>query len=215
MKSKNFIALYYYSIPLIITLLYALLLFFKFENLDSSIITNFLIIIMTYFLVVFAWVNLKKSRDDSYLQNRAYLIFDIEFEEGIFYFFLKNIGKTPAFEVEVRSIPDLKMFNISSLNEVFKSKISFFPPGKEIKSDFDYSEDFFQREIIPTIIISYKDSEGKIHSESTTIDLSFRKGLLYKEKKKIDHLVKSLDKINSSIQNLTKSNINNDNLIKP
>lgn len=108
MKSKKFIALYYYLIPLFITMLYSVLLFFKFENLDLSIITNFLIVLMTYFLVVFAWVNLKKSRDDSYLQNRAYIIIDIEFDEGILYFILKNIGKTPAFEVEVRSLPDLK-----------------------------------------------------------------------------------------------------------
>lgn len=106
------------------------------------------------------------------------------------------------------------MFNITSLNEVFKSKITFFPPGKEIKSNFDYSEDFFQREIIPTIIISYKDTEGNIHNESTTIDLSFRKGLFYIKKKKIDHIVRSLDNINLSVQNLSKSNINQDKLIK-
>lgn len=198
----------YLLIPILTGGLFLFVLNFEIKNLDSSVLSNFLMVLMTYFLVVFAWVSITKSKKESYYNNRAYIIFDIETDEGIFIFTLQNIGKTPAYDVKLNSEPDLQIFSISSLNSVFKNQIKFFPPGKIIKSDFDYSDEFFDREISPTITINYKDIEGLFHSEVVKIDLSFRKGLVYRKKKKIDDIVKSLEKINASVNKSGDKNKN-------
>lgn len=192
----------YFLIPILIAGFFIFVLKFEIKNLDTSVLSNFLMVLMTYFLVVFTWVSIKKSKNESYFNNRAYIIFDIESDEGIFIFTLQNIGKTPAYDVKLSSEPDLQIFNVSSLNYVFKNQIKFFPPGKVIKSDFDYSDDFFDREISPTITINYKDIEGKLHTEKTIVDLSFRKQLVYRKSQKIEHIVKGLEKINQSINKL-------------
>ncbi|WP_143960192.1 hypothetical protein [Litoribacter populi] len=101
------------------------------EGIDMSMATNVGMFFLTYFMVIFTWETLQKSRQESYLESRPYLIADFEAEEGLLYFYVRNIGKTPALNVNLHINPDIKLFDKISFNEkVFSKEIKYSPQIK-------------------------------------------------------------------------------------
>jgi len=198
--------LLWFIIPLSIFCFFGIIGFNYFEYKISDII-NLGMFFLTYFLVIFAWESLKKSRKESYLESRPYLIGDFELEKGVLFFYVLNSGKTPAIGVKISVDPDILILDELSFNhKVFKNTIAFFPPKKIVKTIINRPSQFHEKYNEIKLKITYKDSMGKPFEEIFHIDLSYRKGLLYFNNKDIGDLVKSLNEIRSSLDQLKNNN---------
>lgn len=97
------------------------------------------------------------------------VILDIEFEKGLFFIAIKNIGSGAAFGVVPRF--DRKIVGFGGMKEVnnmniFKG-IEYMPPEKEIRFLLDSATSYFARKQ-PTqfsVQISYKDSSKRTYRE--------------------------------------------------
>ncbi|WP_143961236.1 hypothetical protein [Litoribacter populi] len=182
------------AIPLLFLL--APVLLNNVEEIDMGMATNMGMFFLTYFMVIFTWESLQKSRQESYLESRPYLIADFEAEEDTLYFYVKNIGKTSALDVSISINPDLKLFDQFSFNsEVFREKINFFPPGKIIKTNVNTTYEFHEKNEIYTLYLTYMDPLKNKIEEEIHMNLKYRRNLLYQKRKKMDDVVKSLEKI--------------------
>ncbi|KEO72239.1 hypothetical protein [Anditalea andensis] len=185
-------------IPIVILLL--AFYFYETEGVNFSISINMGMFLLTYITVVFTYESLQKARKESYLESRPYLIADFDNEEETLFFYVQNIGKTSALDVKISISPDLNIFDQISFNkEVFKEKINFFPPGKTIKTNINTTSEFHQKNEAFTLTLIYKDSVGKKIKEDIYMNLKYRRHLLYQKRKKIDDVVKSLNKIGKAI----------------
>ena len=97
------------------------------------------------------------------------VILDIEFEKGLFFIAIRNIGSGAAFGVVPRL--DRKIVGFGGMKEVnnmniFKG-IEYMPPKKEIRFLLDSATSYFARKQ-PTqfsVQISYKDSSKRTYKE--------------------------------------------------
>lgn len=94
------------------------------------------------------------------------VIVDFIFNRGLLFIAVQNIGLRPAYNISVLFDKSLKGLQAPDKKDVtdialFK-KISFMPPGKEIRTFLDTSEAYFAREE-PTDItttISFENEKG-------------------------------------------------------
>jgi len=101
--------------------------------------------------------------------HRPMVILDIEFEKGLFFIAIRNIGSGAAFGVVPRL--DRKIVGFGGMKEVnnmniFKG-IEYMPPKKEIRFLLDSATSYFARKQ-PTqfsVQISYKDSSKRTYKE--------------------------------------------------
>lgn len=194
-----------FVIPAIIILAFSLSVFYSKEELNLADYLSFTMILLTYFYVIFTWEMLEKLKKESYLEKRPYLISDFESENSFLRIYVKNIGKTPAKNVEIQIRPDIKIFDNKSLNQsIFKEKILFFPPEKQIGSLINTTPEFFKNESSEyEISLSYSDVFDRIFEEKIILNLEHHKSQMYLPQKDITDIVKSLDKIKEEL-NLIK-----------
>src|SRR5680860_1681166 len=93
-----------YIFPSIVILAFILLIVTNKNTLKPTDYLSFIMILLTYFYVVFTWEMLEKLKAESYLEKRPYLISDFESENGILRIYVKNIGKTPAKNVRIKTV---------------------------------------------------------------------------------------------------------------
>ena len=109
------------------------------------------------------------------------VIVDFIHEDGLLFVAVKNIGDGPAECVSVRFKPALTGIHgrvtISEL--ALFNRLSFLPPGKEIRAFVDGARVYFEREA-PTEIttsIRFEDEHGTAFHRTTTHDLSIYREL--------------------------------------
>lgn len=186
-----------YVFPLIVVLTFIFLVLINKNNLKPTDYLSFIMILLTYFYVLFTWEMLEKLNTESYLEKRPYLIADFESENSFLSFYIKNIGKTPAKNVVIKIIPDIKMFERTSINEtIFKNKIQFFPPDKKVETLINSTSEFFKKELTEyELEIKYEDTFGEIFKEKIVLNLEHHKSQSYIVTKNISDVVKSLNEI--------------------
>ena len=192
-------------IPTVLILTFLTLLILGKINWEATDYLSFGMIVLTYFYVVFTWEMLKRIETQNYLEKRPYLIGDFHKDRQIVKFYIKNIGKTPATNVNIQLVPDVITFQRKSLNEtLFKKPIKFFAPDQKIDTAINSRKDFFEKETNRNyqIKIEYQDTIGGSRKFSETIDLNLdhleeENNILYKT---TTDLVNSIDKLTKEIK---------------
>ncbi len=170
-------------------------------------ISNFAMAVATAIMVYYS----KKSIDEMKISrkeaNKANIVFYVEQKQMNLNFCIKNIGKTIAHDVKIRSTPEFRYdkkgeFNFDSL---FKNTIPSFQPGFEIKVSFNDTIYLLNVEenLKYNVFVSFRDIFDEIITEEYIIDFSYLKGLFPKVPNDIDS---SLHNINVNLEQLIKNN---------
>lgn len=195
-----------YIIPIGIIII-GILIFYNsnIQFLTSDYLT-FILIFLTYFYVYFTWETLNKMKKESHLERRPYIISDFTSEKSELGLYVKNIGKTPAKNVEIKIEPDIVKFNNDSLNkDIFGSKIDFFPPEKIVETTINLTSKYFTNNPDNYVVtLNYNDSFNEKYSEKIPLDLNHHKKQSYIVEKELKDIVESLEKLNKT---LSKKNV--------
>jgi len=111
------------------------------------------------------------------------VIVDFEFERGLLFVSVRNLGDLPALDVKTEfDKPFTGLGGSREMNrlQLFK-RIRFLAPGKEIRTLVDASARYFARKE-PTLLIAtvtYRTAAGERRRHSITHDLSIYRDLAY------------------------------------
>lgn len=115
-------------------------------------------------------------------RNRPYVIFDLIIKTNVIYAELRNIGKTPAINVNV--IIDKKIADLSTDKKppsFSERPIAFMAPNRLIRDFVNTSFDIFKDEQphVYNIKIIYKNTDGNTYEEESIVDLDHNKDHTY------------------------------------
>jgi len=170
------------------------------------------LVLLTLAYVLLTRNMVKEMKTARETQLRPYIIIDFEFyKTNICNMVIKNVGNGAAFDVQmifepdvIYRQPDIKLSDLP----VFK-QLKFFPAGKEIRFFFrsmiDKSDGNIQKQFDAKL--TYKDSGGKVYDEILSLDLTWHSKLMFVEVKDITDLVKTVEKIANS-HNQIQSQLN-------
>jgi hypothetical protein len=115
--------------------------------------------------------------------SRPDVIVDFDFEEGLLFVAVRNIGERPALAVHTRF--SRKLVGLGGTTEVsalplFRN-IEFLAPQKEIRTLLDTSSSWFSRRqgTKVTARVTYHDAEGKEYRGAITHDLEIYRDIGY------------------------------------
>lgn len=176
---------------------------------NFSAISNFAMAIATVLMAYYSKRSIDEMKISRKEENKANIVFYVEQKEFNLNFIIKNIGKTIAKDVKIRSNPEFKHDDTDEFNfdSIFKNTIPSFPPGFEIKVSFN--DTFYvlnEKNLQYSINISFKDIYNNINQEEFVIDFSYLKGLFKRTPNDMDS---SLHNINRNIEILTKKHEQN------
>jgi len=111
------------------------------------------------------------------------VIVDFEFERGLLFVGVRNLGARSAVEVSTRfDKPFRGLGGARKMNELplFK-RIEFLAPGKEIRTLLDSTAAYFARDepTLLTATVSYRTAVGEQRRHAITHDLSIYRDLAY------------------------------------
>ena len=175
----------------------------------STIILAFATVILALFTILL-WNETKKSRkfqEELNSPELSVIIYPSERVIGDFFISIKNIGKSPIYRLKLQNIKGDKINTIlnKKINElIFLKKINYIRPHQEIRGliinqiDEETLNSKFQ------LIFNYRDKNGNKITERFNYDFSeFNDLLIVSDDIKTD-LIKSLKKINESINKISK-----------
>ena len=196
---------YFKFIPPFLTIVLLFFLEFTMDiDFKSSDYINIILVFLTYFYVVLTWEMVKNIKDESHLEKRPYIIYDIWSENSWMYFQVENIGKTLAKDFNLEIIPDIDIIRNYTLNSpIFENTIPYFPPKKKIKTFIGSKSEFFEKNPDSYVIkLTYSDQFGKIYDESYEFDISHIKNELYIVNKTTHDLVKTTEKLTKAVEKI-------------
>lgn len=159
------------------------------------------------FYVVLTGRMVRQMKETSDEESRPFVIPDIDFENHIGYFEVKNIGKLPARDLLVSITPDLIGIGGRNISQtLFSRPISFVPPSKVIKTVVDMgvemSKDSYPKRY--EITLEYKWGNKNTSTEKYVVDFSYRKGILYVNNKGLHDIAKSLEQLAKDFSSVVK-----------
>ena len=115
---------------------------------------------------VLVWLQVRHGREIREDQTRPYIIVNFEFREQYVHVVAKNIGTTPARDVEVEFIPPLRSIYPSEAGAVaFVDGIPMLAPGRSISIDLGSGHYFFRAKDRPPLryeaTVQYTAMQGK------------------------------------------------------
>ena len=124
----------------------------------------------------------KRNPQENVLEeDRPEVIVDFEYENGLLFIVIENIGPDSAYDVSEKfdkSISSLQKSRISSL-KIFKS-LRFLPPRKKIRIFVDSYQSYIynKQPLLIKVDIQFKNKMGKRFKNSILHDLSIYKDLM-------------------------------------
>jgi hypothetical protein len=114
---------------------------------------------------------------------RPDVVLDVEFDQGLLWLVVANIGERPALAAQVRFDKPFRGLDgaveVSALR-LFR-RIEFLPPGKEIRTLLDASSAYFARKE-PTKLaatIAFRDDAGQGYERRVVHDLAIYRDIAY------------------------------------
>ena len=187
-----------YIIPVLAIIIFTVLNTYGKIDFRPSDYLNFGLTLLTYFYVVFTWEMLERMKTESYLERRPYIIADFDSTNSNMSFYIENIGKTPANNVEIKVHPDFQLLKAEDTinTTILKDKIDFYPPHKKVETYIAPTFEFFKKNPDKySVSIKYQDSFEKIFTEKILLDLNHHKKQSYIKEKGLEDIVKSLDEV--------------------
>jgi hypothetical protein len=115
--------------------------------------------------------------------RRPEVIVDVDFDRGLLYLVVRNIGARPALEVATRF--DRKLVGLGGRRDVgalplFRN-IAFLAPGREIRTLLDSTASWFARKRATKITarVTYRDPEGEEYRGTMAHDLEIYREIAY------------------------------------
>jgi hypothetical protein len=116
-------------------------------------------------------------------RSRPEVIVDLDFERGLLFLVVRNIGERPA--LDVATTFDRKLVGLGGSKEVsalplFRN-IAFLAPAKEIRTLLDSAGSWFARRRATKITarVTYRDPDGKEYAGTMRHDLEIYRELAY------------------------------------
>jgi hypothetical protein len=116
-------------------------------------------------------------------ERRPDVVLDVEFDQGLLWLVVANIGERPALAAQVRFEKPFRglggTVEVSALR-LFR-RIEFLPPGKEIRTLLDASATYFARKE-PTklaAVIAFRDDAGQGFERRVVHDLAIYRDITY------------------------------------
>jgi hypothetical protein len=115
--------------------------------------------------------------------SRPNVIVDLDFDGGLLFLVVRNLGDRPALDVTTtfnRKLVGLGGRKDVSALPLFRN-IPFLAPNKEIRTLLDTAASWFARRRTTTIIarVAYRDAEGNHYRETMTHDLEIYREIAY------------------------------------
>jgi hypothetical protein len=182
--------------------------------------TENLMVVLTA-IYVFATIKMLKSMnktnqlttDIEKEKSRPYVIFDIEIRDDFgVYLTLENIGKTPAFDIQLEVKPGLVKRFGSKRNVgigFIDNGIKFLSPKRKLCDLIDSTLSFYEKkELHFSGEVTYRDKWGDSYKENYSIDLeSFRDISEFTKKDKVEERLGKIEKhlkdISITLKNVT------------
>jgi hypothetical protein len=114
---------------------------------------------------------------------RPDVVLDVEFDQGLLWLVVANIGERPALAAQVRFDKPFRglggSVEVSALR-LFR-RIEFLPPGKEIRTLLDASSAYFARKEPTKLVatIAFRDDAGQGFERQVVHDLSIYRDIAY------------------------------------
>lgn len=115
--------------------------------------------------------------------TRPDVIVDLDFDRGLLFIVVRNLGGRPALDVETRF--NRKLIGLGGTKDVsalplFRN-IPFLAPGKEIRTLLDTAASWFGRRRATTITarVTYRDAEGRDYRGTMSHDLEIYRDIAY------------------------------------
>jgi hypothetical protein len=111
------------------------------------------------------------------------VIVDFEFDRGLLFVAVRNLGDRPALDVQTTFDKPFK--GLGGAREIDRlrlfKRIRFLAPGREIRTLLDSSTAYFARKepTVLTATVSYRTAAGERRRHSITHDLSIYRDLAY------------------------------------
>ena len=126
-------------------------------------------------------VQRRNPQEDILEEDRPEVIVDFEYENGLLFIVIENIGPDSAYDVSEKfdkSISSLQKSKISSL-KIFKS-LRFLPPRKKIRIFVDSYQSYIynKQPLLIKVDVQFKNKMGKRFKNSILHDLSIYKDLM-------------------------------------
>jgi hypothetical protein len=141
---------------------------------------------------------------------RPYVVVDIYPRRYVnsLYFRIRNVGQTPAFQVQVKPDKTIPIGRESSSElSIFEKPIGVLGEGDEISFFFGSALELFREEeetaIEFDVELSYVDSTGRTYEEKISVDLDLLRGLAV-ELPAIDKLVDKLERTRKEISKIAR-----------
>ena len=126
-------------------------------------------------------VQKRNPQEDVLEEDCPEVIVDFEYENGLLFIVIENIGPDSAYDVSEKfdkSISSLQKSKISSL-KIFKS-LRFLPPRKKIRIFVDSYQSYIynKQPLLIKVDVQFKNKMGKRFKNSILHDLSIYKDLM-------------------------------------
>jgi hypothetical protein len=111
------------------------------------------------------------------------VIVDFEFDRGLLFVAVRNLGDRPALDVQTTFDKPFK--GLGGAREIDRlrlfKRIRFLAPGREIRTLLDSTSAYFARKepTVLTATVSYRTAAGERRRHSITHDLSIYRDLAY------------------------------------
>ncbi|KAA2245904.1 hypothetical protein F0L68_41105 [Solihabitans fulvus] len=137
------------------------------------------------------WSQLASARRTRLEQARPYIVVDIlpgNASPKMFDLVITNVGKTPAYGLEIAFDPPPRRaieetgFELSN-TRILTEPTPMFAPGREFRMFFDSAVDRYNSSepMRFRVTSTYRDSRNKRYSEHATIDFDVHRGAMYTE----------------------------------
>ncbi len=206
-----------YVIPILTLISLAVLWCFGEIEVNPATIIGLVTIGLTYFYVVFTWEMVAKMKEDSDLERRPYVVPEIYDHEHVsINIRIKNQGKTPAFDLKVRTEPEMKISGKGTLNDaIFHTPITLLAPGSEIDTLMGASSRIFENFEYPkkyTIKLNYTDARGKPYSEDYNCDFEYMRKLMWLKRNGLHQINANIETQNRILKRIQDKMGQNDDL---
>ncbi len=114
---------------------------------------------------------------------RADVIVDVEFDAGVLFLVVRNIGDAPA--TTVRCKFEQRFFGLGGTTEMsalpLLRKIEFLAPGREIRTLLDTSSAYFARKEPAklSVAVTWRDDGGELRERRIVHDLAIYRSVAY------------------------------------
>jgi len=114
----------------------------------------------------------------------ADVIVDVEFDDGVFFLVVRNIGSAPATTVQCKF--EQRFFGLGGATEMSAlplfRKIEFLAPGREIRTLLDTSAAYFARKEPAklAVAVTWRDDGGERRQRTIVHDLSIYRSIAYR-----------------------------------